>query len=302
MSHFYAILDHRGALRVSGPDAEKFLQGQTTCDFGELSAQQALPGAYCTPQGRVVCDFRANWLSDDSILLQMQADLCHAAASVFGKYIVFSRAELQDCSTQWVQVGIWGPEAATLAGIEQASQWSSSQHQQAYWSQCDEQATRFEACLPAGALPAFETWLATVFARASADEYRAQEMRAGIGHVEAATTEQYLPQMLNYQLTGHLNFKKGCYTGQEIVARLHYKGKTKRPLYLFLGEGITAPTAGTAVTGRGSERDEGSIVNAVDTPQGALMLISAAQTQLTLGDKPLQLLELPYTLPQQQGN
>ena len=274
MPSFFSQLCSLGVLEFSGPDSRKFLQGQTTCDFEQLTPERHLPGAYCTPQGRMVCDFRAIQLEPEKIVLLMHKDLCDPAAAVFSKYIVFSRCELTDISESHAVLASWTEQAGSEAYEVVAAG--------------DPYETRCEALRAAGAHSVPE------------NDWQIRQLRSGIGHVEAATSELFLPQALNYQATGHINFSKGCYTGQEIVARMHYRGKVKRPMYLASMTGPDVPPAGDKILESGG-KPIGEVVNAVADGEGILVLAS-----LALGDedampestpgKTLEILELPYSL------
>ena len=262
MATYFSILDSRGCLQLSGPDAREFLQGQTTCDMGTLSPAQSVLGACCTPQGRVVFDFRALLPEPEQIVLSMQADICGRAAEVLGKYIVFSKAQVVDATAAWVQAGCWGEGAEALAGLAGDSG-ASELRDGLFWTRCDAEGSRYEILAPASRAAALQDWLGQRAQQQPEAVWREQEIRAGLGHIETATTGQLLPQELNYQDTGHVSFTKGCYTGQEIVARLHYKGKTKRPMHLARYPGDRAPAAGTDIVEVDSQRPVGTVVNSV---------------------------------------
>jgi folate-binding protein YgfZ len=289
-------------LVCSGPAAREFLQGQTTCDFNQLTATTAISGAYCTPQGRMICDFRALQYQADHYLLQTDASVCEPATAIFGKYIVFSRAELGDATTDWCQYGFWGEDAAALIAAPAAQQcWRKND---ILWLQSDVRAGDFEACVPRSATGEFEQQLADRFELRPESEWSRREIDAGIGHVEAQTSELFLPQMLNYQATGRISFDKGCYTGQEVVARLHYRGKTKRPMYLArLQPAQPSATAGSTLFRAGREQSIGTVVNAVSDDKETRLLATVASDAVEVGvflDSPqgasLEFLDLPYEL------
>lgn len=301
MTIYFAQLPQRGALLISGPDRSKFLQGQTTCDVSEVTAEKAVQGAYCTPQGRLVCDFRILCDTEDSWLLQMDRGICEHAAAAFGKYIVFSKAEIADASEQWTSFAVWADTPGEWTnGWGLNAQWQDGH---ARWVQTDAAGQRFECLVPAEHAAELRSTLAAGMTPATADEWQLLEISAGIGHVEAATIEEFIPQMLNYQLTGHISFTKGCYTGQEVVARMHYRGKLKRPMYIASLDQTRPPAAGTALYTPGSEQSIGNIVNAADLGDGCLVLAvittSALERGIHLGDQAgpqLNIGELPYSL------
>ena len=101
MSAYYAHLTSEALLHINGPDTLKFLQGQTTCDTREVNLAQTVAGAYCNPQGRMVCDFQLAQLAEEHYALRLKADTLEAAANTFGKYIVFSKADLDTGNSNW---------------------------------------------------------------------------------------------------------------------------------------------------------------------------------------------------------
>jgi folate-binding protein YgfZ len=299
---YFANLAARGVLQVSGPDAIRFLQGQTTCDLEQLQDDATMAGAYCTPQGRMVCDFRILASAQETYLLQMQENICEPSVSVFGKYIVFSKAEIANVSPDWQQFALWGENAASELGAEDAAVNQLWKENDCLWLRTEGEQPRFEVCVPAAQAYAFTKKLAGRFQAQDESDWQLQEINAGIGHVEAETVESFLPQMLNYQLTDRVSFTKGCYTGQEVVARMHYRGKLKRAMYLASVAGTDAPIAGTALFRPGSEQSVGNVVNAASSADSTRLLavVTSAAIEggihLTSRDGPkLEFLELPYS-------
>jgi folate-binding protein YgfZ len=300
---YFANLPSRGILRVSGVDAIKFLQGQITCDLDQLQDDTAMAGAYCTPQGRMVCDFRILPADEECYLLQMHGSICDPSISVFGKYIVFSRAEIANVSADWQQFAVWGENAARELGAESTSVnqlWSESG---CLWLRTEGILPRFEVCVPAAQANDFAEKLADRFQLLEECDWQLQEIDAGIGHVEAETIESFLPQMLNYQVTDRVSFTKGCYTGQEVVARMHYRGKLKRAMYLASVAGTAAPTAGTALFRPGREQSIGNVVNAATSADSTHLLAVVTTAAIEDGihlaspDGPeLEFLDLPYSV------
>lgn len=295
--NFHANLYRRGVLQLAGPDSRQFLQGQTTCDVNQLVERDALPGAYCTPQGRMVCDFRLIALNDTDCLLSMHRDICDNSAAVFGKYIVFSKARVCNASEDWEVFAAWGDSIA--AALEDEFDEAGPM-----WTQVDEAGHRFECHCPAQQAGALWQRLRQCTEEAGEAAWQLEEILAGLGHVEAETAGMFIPQMLNYQATGQISFSKGCYTGQEVVARLHYRGKVKRPMYLASAE-APAPAAATALFKPDNEQSVGNVVNAVTVEDGCRLLVvcasAAAAGQVHLGapgGAVLNFLPLPYALPE----
>ncbi len=291
--NYYTKLANRGVLQLVGPDTRTFLQGQTTCDMDTLSAEQSVIGALCTPQGRMVCDFRAVAMNEEDCLLSMHRGICESSAAVFGKYIVFSKSEIVNASEDWVVLAVWGDDLESLSARASA--------EGALWSQVDESGLRYECHCPAAVASVLEQQLAELASPATEADWLLEEINAGLGHIEPETVEMFIPQMLNYQATGHISFSKGCYTGQEVVARMHYRGKLKRPMYIADIE-APEPAPGTPLFKAGSEQAVGNIVNATATDEGSRVLAVCTSDSVSVGvflgdgGAVLNFSQLPYSL------
>jgi folate-binding protein YgfZ len=297
VSSQYAILDGEALLHIIGPDTLAFLQGQTTCDTRLVDDEHAILGAYCTPKGRVVCDFLLCKISENHYAMRMRRDILDSSAAVFGKYIVFSKAELQPDSQSWQLYGCWGEDArsALQAALGPLSFTSKSER---YVSACgegfviiqtNEDGTQFECYINTQSHPELADRLAEAMTQSDVNNWLGLQIKQGIARIEAATTEEFIPQMLNYDLTGHISFNKGCYTGQEVVARLHYRGKPKRRLFEASTDQGSALLAGTPLYSEQSQQSAGTVVNsAVDADGLATSLIVAPvekmESGLHLGD------------------
>jgi hypothetical protein len=298
VTSYLAKLKSRGTLELSGPDSRSFLQGQTTCDIDQLSETQSLVGAYCNPQGRMVSDFRLWQLNPERLLITLAADVAATTLETFAKYIVFSRAEMRAADSDWVHYALWGPGAAEMIQPTSEQAHSAWRDGDTLWVVSDVTGA-FEACVPAAAAAAFEDALAAAEPAGDEDFHRL-ELEAGIGHVCGKTSGLFLPQMLNYQTTGRLSFSKGCYTGQEVVARMHYRGKVKRPMALAAARIDSVPEPGAAVLRAGSDQTAGHVVSAVRGEDGGVLLLAAVARDAigdgaTLAGAPLAFRPLPYS-------
>lgn len=303
----YCALEQDALLHISGPDSLSFLQGQTTCDTREINSERALPGAYCTPQGRVVCDFLLSQLGPDHFALRMRHNIRAASKAVFGKYIIFSKAELDDERDDWRSFAFWGADAgaalAHIFGDAPGQRFHCSSTETSVLVQMDEQGQHFEGYLNLAADPELLDKIEKQLSLQPENEWQATQIASGVARIEAATMEEFVPQTLNYDLTGHISFNKGCYTGQEVVARLHYRGTPKRRTYLAeLPSNITG-NAGQAVYSEEKAQSVGDIVNTASILDKSLALVSATETGAATGlhlgapDGPLlALAELPYSL------
>ncbi len=232
----YTHLEQEALLHIIGPDTLKFLQGQTTCDTRKVTPSHAVPGVFCTPQGRVVCDFLLCELGQDHFALRLRRDIRARSSTTFGKYIIFSKAKLDDTREDWAPYAVWGQDAANalgkIFGELPSARFGSTRGDGFVLVQTDEQGQQFECYLLNTSNGAHLARMDEMMTPGSETQWQALQIANGIARIEAATVEEFVPQILNYDHTGHISFNKGCYTGQEVVARLHYLGKPKRRTYV----------------------------------------------------------------------
>lgn len=293
-----ALLDQEAVLAVQGTDATRFLQGQLTCDVAALQPGEHTLGARCNPQGRMQSSFRLLKLSEQSYLLAMAADLLEPQQQDLSRYAVFFKVQLTDASQQWVRLGLWGEAAATaIAGADLAQ--ASDDEETGRALAIAEQT--WEVWLPTAQAADKVRSLSTQAQPLPVEAWELQQIRLGLGQVRGGTRESFIPQMLNLQQLGGVSFRKGCYTGQEIVARMQYLGKLKRRMYRLLWDGEQVPAPGTAVHRAGQSQSVGEVVMAARAG-GQVELLAVLQKDaaelpdLTLADstQPLRVSTLPY--------
>lgn len=277
-----------GLLAITGTDSAKFLQGQLTCNMQDITAQQSRIGAHCTHKGRMVASFRLLQKDAQSYLFFVSAQTLPALQKSLGKYIVFSKAKLRDASDDYVMLGISGPQAARLVtdvcGMVIC---------------VDEKNPRYICVVPAENAEALCNTLATAATITGCQYWHWLDIRAGLGEVREKTVEEFIPQMLNLQMVDGISFTKGCYTGQEIVARMQYRGTLKKGMYRITGHGIV-PDPNEPLFAGEQEQADGHLVMAeniaADQWEGlAVITHDAIQHQLQTGSgKTVTVLDLPY--------
>ncbi|UFH48572.1 CAF17-like 4Fe-4S cluster assembly/insertion protein YgfZ [Pseudomonas sp. KNUC1026] len=302
-SAFFCPLPHEGVLAVRGSDARKFLQGQLTCNLNYLDEHTAGLGARCTPKGRMQSSFRI-LLQGDGCLLAMASELLAPQLADLKKYAVFSKATLTDESAQWQRYGVQGGEAALAAlGLVLGDGEHAVARAEGRIA-VRASAGRTELWVPADQASATAEVLAEHLAQGTLDAWLLGQVRAGLGQVFEATRELFIPQMINLQAVGGVSFKKGCYTGQEIVARMQYLGKLKRRQYRLRLEGSALPAPGTPLFSPVHASAVGEVVLAAPA-EGGIELLGVLQAdaaesgEVYLGEagaNPLVLLGLPYEL------
>ncbi len=303
----YAQLEQDALLHIVGPDALKFLQGQTTCDTRTVTPTHAIPGAFCTPQGRIVCDFLLSELEHEHFALRLRRDIRVGSSAAFGKYIIFSKATLDAAREDWSPYAVWGVEAANVLsdifGKLTTGRMGATRGDDFVLVQMDEQGQQFECYLRDASSTTLLARLQELLPCGVEAEWQALQIASGIARIEATTVEEFVPQILNYDLIGHISFNKGCYTGQEVVARLHYRGKPKRRTYRAELPLVAKCSAGSTVHDAASGDNIGTIVNCCTTQGKTHVLVAATAAgvanglRLAAADGPLLTLgQLPYAL------
>lgn len=287
-------------ITVQGPDAAKFLQGQVTCDLSAIEAGASTLGAHCTHQGRMVSSFRIARSGDDSYTLRVHESIAERALAQLNKYIVFSKAKarLDDTLTGFALlgsgVGQWLLDR-NEAGIPEDNDQA--------WADADGMVIRLQE-------DAIESWVVLALAHkyqqlaeqeqrlGTAADWQAWLVANGIGEVRSETVEVFIPQVLNLHLTGGISFTKGCYTGQEIVARMKYRGKLKRHMYRAQTQTNEPIAPNTPVFADGHAQSVGEVVIAANGELLVSMTQEAKQenaVHLAAADGPvLAFLALPY--------
>lgn len=302
----YADLSHTGLIAFQGDDTTQFLQGQLTNDARHLTQHQAQYSGLCSPKGRLLGNFLL-WQQADSTYLQLAAELQPALQKRLSMFILRSKVSPRDAREEWLRVGIAGRQAAevvnALAGnivLEQDMRIAEAGRM----SVIRLAPERYQIIAP---MADKDKLLAQITQHADAidaDQWQWLEIQAGIPTILLATQEQFIPQMVNFDLTNSVNFQKGCYTGQEIVARTQYLGKLKRRMYLVHCDAVMSP--GDEIYSPDMEGQAmGMVVNAQAAPGGgwdalAVMQISSVATQLlhlkSLDGALLSLQDLPYAV------
>lgn len=303
-----ADLSHLALLQVSGADAAAFLQGQVTNDIQLLDGSNSQYAGYCMAKGRLLAIFLV-FMHYGHFHLQLNGALGEQIAKRLRMYVLRSKVTIADSTNDVIRIGVAGANApaalqAMFAEVPQAPHrlvngetatllrlpgsapryeiLTEAQHAESIWDQLQ------KSCTPVG--KSGWDWL---------------EIHAGIPDITPATQEAFVPQMVNLDALDGINFKKGCYTGQEIVARTHYLGKVKRRTQLAHVAMPELPLPGAMVYGAGSTEPVGMVVSAAPAPGGGCDLLAeirlesveagAVHLENSAGPE-LALLPLPYPL------
>jgi len=297
-------LSHLGLLQLGGADAAAFLQGQVTNDVKQLNGQIAHYSGYCNPKGRLLALFLA-FAHQDHIHLQLPRDLIAPIAKRLKMFVMRSKVEVQDVSESIIKIGLNGAKA-----IELLSALFSKIPQHDYELVTLENGAliklpgkqpRFEIFTDISNAPTIWNSLAHHAKTADAAYWELLEIQAGIPEVYAKTQEEFVPQMLNLDLLNGINFKKGCYTGQEIVARTHYLGTVKRRTQLAHIDSDIAPNPGDNILNSNGDA-VGKVVRCAPSYSGGYDLLAEARLEsvetglLNVNGNTLNIQELPYKI------
>jgi folate-binding protein YgfZ len=241
-------LEDTGLVRVRGADAVKFLQGQLSNDVSKLSAGQSILAGYHNPQGRTVALLRLVHWDVDDILALVPRELAGSVAARLAKYVLRAKVKVTDESAGWRVVGLidagpaGGADAATDLPIVVGTQavGTQSRSDRTMFVRVGNEPPRWLAVSPASPTEALDY---TPVDRAT---WQRLEVAAGQPQVYAATSEEFVAQMLNLDALGGIAFDKGCYTGQEVIARAHYRGRVKRRMQRFVSRGACLLSPGDA--------------------------------------------------------
>ena len=291
-----------GAIRVVGEDAISFLQGQLTQDVALLGMSEARLAGFCNAKGRMQASFVVFKRSSDEILMICSRDILTATLKRLSMFVMRAKAKLSDASDEFILHGLTGEEV-TRQGGDASRVWSktdtgtdSAIASLVVLPSADGTALALRCAptsTPLPVLPAIEL-----------SQWQWLSVRSGIAMITQPIFEAFVPQMLNYESVGGVNFKKGCYPGQEIVARSQFRGTLKRRAYIVH---TSAPlSVGQEVFhSRDAEQPCGLVAAAASAPMGGYDAIVSIQTEAAIdgiltavsaGGPVLTLLPLPYPL------
>jgi folate-binding protein YgfZ len=296
--HGIAALPHLGVIRVLGDDAASFLQGQLTQDFLLVGPTQARLAAFCNPKGRMQASFIGIKRSATEILLVCSRDLLPATLKRLSMFVMRAKAKLTDASDEFQLLGLAGSAIQSVAATPMDM-----------WAKSDFGAATLVQLYPAEGVPR-ALWLAPVGEPApqgdalGTDLWLWSEVRSGIATLSTPVFEAFVPQMLNFESVGGVSFKKGCYPGQEVVARSQFRGTLKRRAFIVHSE--VALAAGDEVFQQDdADQPCATVVQSAAAPAGGfdaivsgqIAAIEAGGLHLKAADGPtLTVMPLPYAL------
>lgn len=303
-------LSHLGLITAHGADTQNFLQSQLSNDAREVNATHSQLSGYCSAKGRLLALFRIFQIGE-IFYLQLPLELVEQTLKRLRMFVMRAKVTLDDATNQQLRIGFAGPQAerqlsAAVGLLPQAVNEVVSSNEITVL-RLPGLNPRFEVISDVGKIQALWQQLSTQSALAGAEVWSMLDILAGVPEVYKSSVEEFIPQMVNLTALGGVNFKKGCYPGQEIVARMQYLGTLKRRMYLAHIAVEDAPVVRTPLHEAGTDGTQsiGAIVNAQVAPDGgcyalAVVVIAAAErNSVCLGSATgptLKFLSLPYPL------
>lgn len=305
----YSYLTDNGLICVQGAEATSFLQGQLTCNMATLQPQHVQLAGYCNRQGRLHAIMLVYCLSDSdgrlTYLLQLPHDIIEQSLQQLTQYAAFSNVNITNVSDQWHSIGIIDSEESTLTMSNQLSFPSSLNAchiTDAYIvAKVAENTSRYCLLCRDKTNPII-AWLSQHATCVEQNIWHCENIRAGIAYIHADTIEAFTPHQVNLQLVDGVSFDKGCYLGQEVVARMHHLGKLKQHAYYAISttQDELVITPGDPIVSQ-AQKIVGHVINSSYLNNSYHLLISvqdvATEQTLTLKKAPtitLELKELPY--------
>lgn len=301
-------LSQFGLLRVSGEDAQTFLQNLLSNDIRETDNGRAQLSSFNNAKGRMLASMLV-WQEDGEYLLQVPHGLCEPLRKKLSMYVLRSKVKIADAGSEKVYLGLSGERALAALRAQYPDMPDSALGvtRSGVATLLRRDARRMQLVTDAAHAPLLWQTLSSGATPAGSPCWDWLDICAGIPFVLPQTQEAFVPQMLNFELIGGINFKKGCYPGQEVVARMHYLGKPKRRMYLARAMTDAAPLPGDKLFSAADPGQPcGEVVNAAQAAHGGYELLAVVQTEVAgafpvhlgaLTGTRLEFEPLPYPLP-----
>lgn len=279
----FTELTHLALIRVSGKDAEKFLQGQLTCDVREVNSQHSSLGAYCNHKGRILAIFRI-FFFQDSYYLQLPTDIVASTLEQLKKYAAFSKVTAENVSAQFVQMGYSGSTSIEIIkrfGIAVPMNINDvTINDNFVLIRVHGTQPRFILIGTSENLQELRIQFSQTLPSLDINAWKLLDIAAGIPAIYSITLEMFTPHMVNLPQLHAVSFNKGCYVGQEVIARTQYLGKAKRELSQAYIETAQKPVVGEKLTLE-DNAEAGIIIDAAFDGKGYVVLAVMQQHDVT---------------------
>jgi folate-binding protein YgfZ len=298
-----------GLIKASGEDAQSFLHGQFTNDLNQVTPSTSQLSSYCNPKGRMLSIFRVFMQGNDYFLL-IRRDVIEATLKKLTMFKLMAKVDLSDVSDELVLFGIAGHDADSILkennlpvpnDIDQ-----SIQHNDTTIIRIPSESSRILFISESENAISIQKSLSENTTQATSNIWELHDIQSGVAQITAETSEAFIPQMVNLELIGGVNFQKGCYPGQEIVARTHYLGKPNRRMYRINIDSTSPPQPGLNIFSvKDGEQPVGKIVSAQSTGENTCEALAVLRTEKesaddlyleTLSGPKVSITTLPYSL------
>jgi len=308
--HVIADLSHYGLISAEGEEARDFLQNQFSNDMRLVSDSESQISAYCSPKGRMMAAFRI-FQHSETFYLRLPRSILEPTLKRLRMFIMRSQVTLEDASDKLASIGFAGPEAQQRLGkiLEKVPTEPNTmaENNGLMIIRLPDPLARFEIHGDPEAVIGLWRRLARQASPVGADCWSWLDIQAGVPEVLPATVEAFVPQMVNLEALDGISYKKGCYPGQEVVARMHYLGKLKRRMYRAHASTDAVPSPGDNLYSPAeTDQSVGKVVEAQPNPNGGVDLLAVIQIATAdSGDvrlaatedaTRLDLQDLPYTV------
>ena len=271
-----------GVIRADGEDAAKFLHSQLTQDFALLGLNEARFAGFCSAKGRLLATMIGWKQSETTILLALPLELLPAIQKRLSMFVLRAKCKLSDASAE---IGLWG----AVGSADESPRWSLQRAGDAVQIRLPDSGEGSRWLIASATPPELPVM--------PAEDWQWGTLASGLPMVVAATTEQFVPQMLNLELLGGVNFQKGCYPGQEVVARSQYRGTLKRRTYLYELDGTTAQAGQEIFHSEDPGQPAGLVANSAHRGAQSLVLAETKIAALATGSLHLGAPDGPVLTP-----
>ena len=255
----FIVLDKTATIRVEGDDRIQFLQGQLTQDINLVSQDKALYAGFCNPKGRVLA-FMLCYVAHESIHIQLDNSIKESILKKLKMYVLRSKVSLNLLEETFTSIGFVGTKALVERNIQiPKNHLDIVQYQDVMIIRVGQDSERYQLMGETSKVNEFIKLNFSAYSTMSLDDWNNLNILDGIPDIYPTTQEAFIPQSLNMDLIEGINFKKGCYTGQEIVARTHYLGKVKRRMYRAFIKSLVDLNPGDQILNKNGE-DTGQLV------------------------------------------
>ncbi|RDH40710.1 MAG: folate-binding protein [Candidatus Aquirickettsiella gammari] len=296
-------LSDLGLLQVTGKHAKQFLQGQLTCNLEEVNEHQTRLGAHCDVKGRVQATFRLFFYQNAYYFLLPRHMVQHLLVAL-KKYAVFSKVDLSDVSDNWQKMGVYGSGIATLLRTQKLYTKEENglvAHEPTLSLSIPGPSPRF---ILLSSSHKSITSIVTTCSPQTLNDWYLFDIMAGIPTIYPETSAEFTPHQLNYPALGGVSFNKGCYIGQEIIARTQYLGKPKSRLYRVSFQANKHALPGTSLLEKGEQTRKGTVIMSAKDGFNHYQALVCLQNQaishtIYLGNAEaslINLLKLPYSI------